>query len=143
MLDTLIAAAIALSVYGSPVSTTQLATRAGLSTVSRTGHVADWDRRSALQPSPRRDSLKNGAITGAIAGGLAGALLAAVGCSVGNALDATGDSQCLGGTVLLVGMGAGIGAAIGVGVDALFEESPSPAMRVRARPVGVRVRLTF
>ena len=143
MLDTLIAAVIATSVYAHPVGAPGLSVEPRLSTVSKISHLSDRERGFAFQQSPRRDSLKNGAITGAIAGGLAGALLAAVGCSVGDALGGTGESHCLRGTVLVVGMGAGIGAAIGVGVDALFEESPAPSMPVRARPVGIRVKLAF
>jgi hypothetical protein len=41
-----------------------------------------WRSTSVLQPSPPRDSLKNGAIIGAIIGAATGACMAAFGCAI-------------------------------------------------------------
>ena len=94
--------------------------------------------------APRhQDSLKNGAITGAVAGALAGAVLAGVGCSVGDALGESPESNCIRGTVILMGIGTGLGALIGIGIDALFEQGPSPVMPLGGRRVGVRLTWRF
>ena len=94
-------------------------------------------------PSPRRDSLKNGAIIGAIAGAAAGAFLAAIGCGLGDLWGGEDTSSCVGGTMILVGMGAGVGASIGVGIDALFEQAPSSRLPFGGQRVGMRVRVAF
>lgn len=99
--------------------------------------------RVSQAPSPRRDSLKNGAIIGAIAGAAAGAFLAAIGCGLGDLWGGEDTSSCAGGTMILVGMGAGFGALIGVGVDALFERVPFSGQPAGGRRVGVRIRVAF
>jgi hypothetical protein len=104
-----------------------------------------WRSTSVLQPSPPRDSLKNGAIIGAIIGAATGACMAAFGCAIVKETggEIPGEESCAGFSIFLVGAGIGVGAAIGVAVDAMFERNPSAGLPGGGRRTVLRLKFRF
>ena len=148
MFELVASVALAAALSGAPASERPTASNSGTPAAMAAPSLSFSPDSLAVRPvaaaARSGDSLKNGAIIGAVAGGITVAALASVGCSVGNLLGGD-ESGCGGATVAGAAIGAGLGALAGVGIDAMFDRSTyaHPVSGVKARRIGLRVRLTF
>jgi hypothetical protein len=79
------------------------------------------------QPTPSRDTLKNGAIIGAVVGAVS---LGALGALICNLYQEEGGASCLPDTLRVAAIGATIGAGAGVAVDAALSRNAGVTVRV-------------
>jgi hypothetical protein len=79
------------------------------------------------QPTPSRDTLKNGAIIGAVVGAVS---VGALGALICNLYQEEGGPSCLSDTLRVAAIGAAIGGGAGVAVDAALSRNAGVTVRV-------------